>query len=241
MLKFLKVYSKENTQYINENTFSNKFTDKKILVMGSGPSVNDVNWEKLEYDYIVTTSFFYLNDKIRKLPNITHITLTDLVDLEHPNLIEFIETNPTCTIAFEPKEHPFYETKKYKNFNLKYQNKIVYYNTQYGKKEGVAGRVCYFIISPSHLYYVGIDGHSLNVQDEPNNAFRTHLKGSPDGYPQSDFLNSHTYFADILYQTSLQTGTKLYNLGEGYNYNCSTSYSKEYFPLSEKIKIIINN
>ena len=238
MLNFLKVYSEENTQHINEDTFSNKFTDKKILVMGSGPSVNDVNWKKLDYDYIVTTSFFYLNDEIRKLPNITHVTLTDLVDLEHPNLIEFIKTNPTCTIAFEPKEHPFYETEKYKNFNLKYQNKIVYYNTLYGKKEGAAGRACYFVMqfSPSHLYYVGIDGHSSNPQNEPNNAFRTHLKGSPDGYPQSDFIDSHVYFADILYKTSLQTETKLYNLGEGYNYNCSTSYSKEYFPLSQHIK-----
>lgn len=243
MLNFLKVYSKENTQYINEDTFSNKFTNKKILVMGSGPSVNDVNWEKLDYDYIVTTSFFYLNDKIRKLPNITHITLTDLVDLEHPNLIEFIETNPTCTIAFEPKQHPFYETKKYKDFNLKYQNKIIYYNTQYGKKEGVAGRVCYFVMqfSPSHLYYIGIDGKSPNSKNDPNNAFRTNLKGDTDGYNQSEFLDSHIYFADILYKTSSQTGTKLYNLGEGYNYNCSTSYSKEHFPLPTEIINKIKN
>ena len=238
MLKFLKVYTTENTQYINEDTFSNKFTDKKILVMGSGPSVNGVNWGKLDYDYIVTTSFFYLNDEIRKLPNITHVTLTDLVDLEHPNLIEFIETNPTSTIAFEPKPHPFYETEKYKNFNLKYQNQIVYYNTSYGKKEGVAGRVCYFVMqfSPSCLYYVGIDGKSPNSKNDPNNAFRTRLRGDADGYNQSEFLDSHIYFADILYKTSLKTETKIYNLGEGFDYNCSTSYSKEYFPLPKHIK-----
>ena len=32
---------------------------------------------------------------------------------------------------------------------------------------------------------------------------------------------------------------KIYNLGEGFEFNCSTPYSKQYFPLSEEIKQII--
>jgi hypothetical protein len=237
MLKFFQTKS----SILSESTFISKFKGKKILVMGSGPSVNEVNWESLDYDNLVTTSFFYLNDKIRNLSNITHITLSDLVDLKHPNLIEFLEKNPECTIAFEPKSHPFYNSDEYLNFNEKYKERIVYYNTSYGKKEGVAGRVCYFVIqfSPLDLYYVGIDGHSSNSKTEPNNAFRTHLKGSSDNYPQSDFIDSHLYFANILYKASLQTKTKLYNLGEGLPYNCSTPYSQEHFPLSDKVKKII--
>lgn len=237
MLRFLET----NSTIISQDTFTNKFTGKKVLVMGSGPSVNLVNWKNLDYDCIVTTSFFYLNDEIRNLSNIVHITLTDLVDLEHPNLIEFLDKNPTCTIAFEPKIHPFYETEKYKKFNQKYKEQIIYYNTQYGKKEGVAGRVCYFTIqfSPSDLYYVGIDGKSPNPENDPQNAFRIQLKGDADGYPQKEFIESHLYFANILYQTSLQTKTKIYNLGEGFEFNCSTPYSQQYFPLSEEIKQII--
>jgi len=234
MLRFLET----NSNLISQDTFINKFTNKKVLVIGSGPSVNSVKWENLDYDCIVTTSFFYLNDEIRNLTNIAHVTLTDLVDLEHPSLAEFMDKNPTCTVAFEPKPHPFYETEKYKKFNQKYKEQIIYYNTQYGKKEGVAGRVCYFItqFSPSDLYYVGIDGKSSNPQNDPQNAFRTQLKGDADGYDQNEFVESHLYFANILYQTSLQTGTKLYNLGEGFDFNCSTSYSQNYFPLSKEIK-----
>lgn len=237
MLKFLET----NSTVISQDTFLNKFADKKVLVMGSGPSVNLVNWKNLDYDCIVTTSFFYLNDEIRNLPNIIHVTLTDLVDLEHPNLIEFLDKNPSCTIAFEPKSHPFYETEKYKKFTQKYKEQIIYYNTQYGKKEGVAGRVCYFIIqfSPSDLYYVGIDGKSSNPEKDPQNVFRTHLRGDADGYPQKEFIESHEYFTNILYQVSLQTKTKIYNLGEGFEFNCSTPYSRQYFPLSEEIKQII--
>lgn len=239
MLKFFETKS----SLLSESTFISKFKDKKILIMGSGPSVNEVNWESLDYDNLVTTSFFYLNDKIRNLSNITHITLSDLVDLKHPNLIEFLEKNPECTIAFEPKSHPFYNSDEYLNFNEKYKERIVYYNTSYGKKEGVAGRLCYFIIqfSPSDLYYVGIDGKSSNPELDPINAFRPKIKGDADGYPQSDFVNSHLYFANILYKTSLQTKTKLYNLGEGLPYNCSTLYSQEYFPLSNNIKKQLKN
>jgi ribosomal protein L31 len=149
MLKFLE----SNSTSISQDTFTEKFANKKILVMGSGPSVNLVNWKNLDIDGIVTTSFFYLNDEIRNLSNITHITLTDIVDLEHPNLIEFIEKNPACTIAFEPKSHPFYQTEEYKKFVETYKEQIIYYNTQYGKKEGVAGRVCYFIIQFFHLIF----------------------------------------------------------------------------------------
>jgi hypothetical protein len=234
MLKFLETKS----SILSEDVFVNKFTNKKILVMGSGPSVNCINWENIQVDGIVTTSFFYLNNKIRNLSNIIHITLTDLVDLENPNLIEFIENNNTCTIAFEPKYHPFYESVKYKQFNDTYKDRIIYYNTLYGKKEGVAGRLCYFIMqfSPSELYYIGIDGKSSDPNKDPYNAFRTELKGDADGYSQNEFMESHLYFADILYKTSLLTNTTLYNLGEGLDFNCSTSYSKQYFPLNQEIK-----
>jgi hypothetical protein len=234
MLKFLETRS----SVISENIFIDKFTNKKILIMGSGPSVNCVNWENLHVDGIVTTSFFYLNDKIRNLSNIVHITLTDLVDLEHPNLIEFIEKNINCTIAFEPKYHPFYESIKYKKFNDIYKDRIIYYNTQYGKKEGVAGRLCYFIMqfSPAELYYIGIDGKSNNSNKDPYNAFRINIQGDADNYPYEEFVESHINMAKTLYEYSLHNNCKLYNLGEGFEFNCSTTYSKQYFPLNEEIK-----
>jgi len=234
-------YLNTNSNVLSETIFQDKFTDKKILVIGSGPSVNLVNWESLDVDGIVTTSFFYLNDKIRNLNNITHITLTDLVELNHPNLITFLDNNPKCTIAFEPKDHPFYNTDDYHTFTTTYKDRIIYYTTRYGKKEGVAGRVCYFVgmFQPESLYYVGIDGKSHNPHNDPTNAFRSNIRGDADGYPQTEFIESHLYFADNLYNLSIQNGTKIFNLGEGFEFNCSTPYSKEHFPLNEETKKII--
>lgn len=238
MLRYLKPAS--NT--LTEDVFVKKFYGKSILVMGSGPSVNLVNWKNLKVDGIVTTSFFYLNNEVTNLSNIIHVTLTDLVDLTNSNLLNFLNTNIDCTIAFEPKEHPFYKSDEYVNFNKIYQNRIVYYNTNQGKKEGVAGRLCYFIMnfSPNELYYVGIDGKSNNPENDPSNAFRTHLKGDADGYDQKEFVESHIYFANNLYAQSLRIGTKLYNLGEQFEFNCSSTFSKQYFPLSKETKNLIN-
>ena len=61
MITYIKSFSNK----IADDIFVKKFSDKKILVMGSGPSVNDTNWDKLDVDGIVTCNNFYRNDKVR--------------------------------------------------------------------------------------------------------------------------------------------------------------------------------
>ena len=114
MFKFIK----GNTDLLSEN-----ISDKKVLVLGSGPSARDVDWSSYEWDVLVTTSFFYLNDYVvSKKP--VHITLSDLVDLKDSRLINFLDENPRCTIGFEPKVHPFYESIEFQNFYKKYQSSL---------------------------------------------------------------------------------------------------------------------
>jgi hypothetical protein len=239
MLKFLE--TKSTT--ISQDTFTNKFKGKKVLVIGSGPSVNLVNWKNITYDCVVTTTFFYLNEEIRNLNNITHITLSEIIDFDDKNLHEFLEKNPNCTIALEPKNgRPFYTSATYSIFEERYRERLLYYNTEVDRKEGAAGRLCFFTMAfnPSELYYVGIDGKSTTPGNDPKNVFRTHIQGDADGYDYKEFLDSHTTMADTLYRYSLQNECKLYNLGEGFDFNCSTFYSKQHFPLSSEIKTLIN-
>tara|TARA_Y100000593_G_C4286206_1_gene325615 strand:+ start:618 stop:1349 length:732 start_codon:yes stop_codon:yes gene_type:complete len=238
MLKYLE--SKSST--LTENTFSDKFTGKRVLLLGAGPSTDDVNWENLEYDCVVTTTHFYLNDEVRKLKNITHLTLSEIIDFNHPNLIEFLQNNPDCTLALEPKPgRPFYNTDLWKEFEEKYRDRLVYYNTKIDKFEGVAGRLGFFVMAfnPSELYYVGIDGYSKNFDKQPKNAFRKELTLDADGYLEAgrynEFLDSNITFAKTLYEYSKLNKTKLYNLGEGFEYNMSSEISKKFFPLTQDI------
>ena len=90
--------------------------------------------------------------------------------------------------------------------------------------------------NPSDLYYVGIDGHAKNRDDSPFNAFRPDKKDHDNGlHSYEKFFESHMNMAKVLYEYSKSNKTKLYNLGEGLYYNCSTLYSKENFPLNKKI------
>jgi hypothetical protein len=236
MIKFLDTRS--NT--LSADIFDKKFTGKRILVMGSGPSLQFVNWQNIDVDHIVTTTFFYLNDVVRNLTNITHITLSEIIDFDDYRLHEFFENNPECTIALEPKQgRPFYSTLTYKKFEERYQERLVYYNTNIDKQEGVAGRLTFFVMSfaPSELYYVGIDGFGPIREKSPNNSFRKNLVDADNGlHSYEKFIDSHQTMASALHEQTLQNGCKLYNLGEGFEFNCSTPYSKRYFPLNEEIK-----
>ena len=82
-------YLNTNSSVISQDTFVEKFTDKNILVMGACPSVNLVDCRNVGYDYITTTSFFYPNDEFLNMTDITHVTLPDLVDLDHKQLNKF--------------------------------------------------------------------------------------------------------------------------------------------------------
>jgi len=236
MIKFLETKS----ETINQNVFIEKFTNKKVLVIGSGPSLNLVNWKNLDYDVIVTTTFFYMNDEIRSLKNIGHVTLSEILDFQDDRLTSFIESNPNCTLAFEPKlGRPFYSSDVYKNFEKRNREKIVYYNTEIDDKEGAAGRLAFFVMSfnPSELYYVGIDGRSENYKNDPHNSFRTNIIDGDNGKHGYEIVyNSYIRMAKSLHEYSKLNGCKLYNLGEGFNFNCSTDYSKIHFPLSNEIK-----
>ena len=236
MIKFLN--TKSNT--LSEDTFAKKFTGKRILVMGSGPSVKMANWQNLDVDHIVTTTFFYLNDTVRTLSNITHITLSEIIDFNDQRLHEFFEQNPECTIALEPKVgRPFYNTDTFFRFEEQYRERLIYYNTTVDKLEGAAGRLTFFTMAfaPAELYYVGIDGHSPNRNMTPTNSFRTDIIDADNGlHSYEKFMDSHRVMASTLHQHAIQNKCKLYNLGEGFEFNCSTPYSIEHYPLPKEIK-----
>jgi len=219
-------YIKGNTDLLSEN-----ISDKKVLVLGSGPSAREIDWKSEDWDVLITTSFFYLNDNILEQKPI-HVTLTDLVDLEDPKLIEYLDSNPKCTIAFEPKDHPFYNSLKFNNFIEKYKNRLIYY-VIYGGKEGAAARLCWLALAcePEKLLICGIDGISKDWQNDPKNYFRGH-KGTGDmdkkGYNYKIYWDDFQYFGNSLYTTGKKMKIPIINLGKGKKYNMITNISKKY-------------
>lgn len=234
MIKSVKVMSTE----VTNNTFVDKFQDKKILVMGSGPSVNELNWENLDYDGIVTCNNFFRNDRVlSQADKILHISFQRIVDLNNETLISFLDNNPKCTIGFD--SYTLWDANP--EFNKKYKNRICGYDTVRcsNNHDGVGGRLSYFTIAwkPSDLYFIGLDGFSENMKNDPPNAFRDWIKGSADShYDHSQIKTSHSEFADYVYNFSKEHNINIYNLGEGLQYNVLTEFSEKLFPLPKNIK-----
>jgi hypothetical protein len=205
----------------NLELISTNIRDKKVLVLGSGPSASEVDWRAQDWDEIVTTSFFYLRPEILDKKPI-HVTLSDIVDLKDKKLLKYLEDNIQCSIGFEPKNSPFYLSKDYKNFVNTFQDRVItFYAT--GGKEGVASRTYWLILNfkPSELILCGIDGVSKNVNNDPPNYFRGHV-GTKDDYSYHTYKHDYNTFSKHLINYCKSNNISLRNLGKGKDYNMLT-------------------
>lgn len=202
----------------NITRFKTNIEGKKVLVLGSGPSAREVDWQSYDYDILVTTSFFYLNKEVMQSKPM-HVTLSDIVDLTNSNLLSYLDENVDCTIGFEPKGHPFYSSIEYKYFNEKYKDRIIKYYIG-GGKEGVGARTTWLVAdyNPSELILCGIDGISKDRQNDPPNYFREH-KGTADNYSYEDYKHDFKKYSEELNALCFQKDIKLINLGKGKPYN----------------------
>lgn len=232
--------------------FLDKIQGKKILVMGSGPSVLNKNWQDLDFDGIVTVSFWYNNQKLLDRDDIIFTMYSNHKDMNlyDDRLNKYLDTHDT-PVGFEVNPVPFYEGKMFKDFKLKYNHKYVNYWTKDHSNAlyiGTAGRVVFFTqnFNPSVIYYVGLDGFSPSPHNDPQNAFRTTglevdiATKSGQGSRNWDLVyKGHQDFARIAHTRAKSTGGLIYNLGEGEDYNMSSAYSQKHFPLTEDLKEIL--
>ena len=84
----------------NTTLFLDNIREKKVLVLGSGPSSKEINWANRDWDVLVTTSRFYLVPEILEQKPI-HVTLSNQLNLKDKTLIKYLDNNPHCTIGFE--------------------------------------------------------------------------------------------------------------------------------------------
>ena len=234
---------------LHEDYLKDKIQGKKILVMGSGPSVDLRDWNNLDFDYIATVSFWYNREDLLNRSDIFFTAYSDLIDLSNKNLITYLDNHDTI-IGFEEADPPFYKSLQFNNFKEKYKSRYIDFGVKFRKEEkymGLAGRMLYFILNfnPHTIYYVGLDGVSNNPEQDPSNSFRSAYR--PEvmtrgirSNNQLNIKNSHVLMAETLHLESKKRGTLLFNLGEGLPFNMSGGYSKMNYPLNEEIiKLII--
>lgn len=219
--------------------FLKKFENKKILVLGGGPSTNDVDWENLDYDYIVSLNHCFKNIKLHN-DKVVLLSVGAEVDLQSDSFVEYVsEFNPY--LFFEIHSRWFEEKEYFKELYENYK-KIGCFHTRFYGKLGGGNRLLLFILklNPKVVYFAGLDGPVPMI--EKNHAFEGKKNTLPHGVNVNDavdvFMKQYELFWK--YIMSFNFKSKLYNLGEGLDYNMSSKFSEKYFPLDSKIKKKIN-
>jgi hypothetical protein len=221
-----------------DNFDINKYRNKKIIIVGGGPSTIDINWENLDFDYIFSCNQFYLCDKLKH----KHVEIASLINriFDEPLHDELmIHLNNTTYPSIEPyHSHKIYNFPTFQEFFFKYQNQCIFFDTVFQNKSGAAPRLALLAaaLHPNTIYMVGIDGM---INNTTKHSFDKHLLGPRDRNSLNDINNAHVEFSKYFYTLTKELNIKLFNLGEGHRDNASTEYSKANYPLTEELKKLI--
>jgi len=214
-----------------------KFKNKKIMIVSGGPSSKEVSWDKIDYDYLWTVNEFYKNEDLSR-KQIDLLYLSSIVDFESQQLVESIE-NTEALLTFPLVTnyiHDKIELRRIENLTSRFEENSSYNYTRYSSTLGVGYKLIVLAIfsGASEIYTVGNDGF---VSENMEHAFDGN-KQSPGSYLQyGDRFQDRQFVIFWEYIKTLQESFnfKIYNLGEGKDYNISSSITKTHFPLTQDI------
>lgn len=133
-----------------------RFHNARILLIGAGPSSNNLNVDPTEYDKIVTCNHYFLNKEVCEY-DISMVFLGDEVKESDERLKNEL-SNTNYLVGFEnigrnPEELLL--------FKKKYTNRVFWAHTRYHSKIGAIPRIASFLctLSPKSLDIVGMDGY----------------------------------------------------------------------------------
>ena len=214
-----------------------KFEGKTILLIGGGPSTNDIDWTNLnfDYDYAWSCNNFFMNPKMEKV-KMSLVALSPTVDLEDERLINYVKKHNTiCT--FEGGISPFREHSALSKFKEHFPDQVAYFHLRYFSKLGTMNRLACLakFLKAKKIYLVGMDGYSITQGLDYDHAFedRDLKKINNSGRIFSYHLHKRLYvlFWEYLLNTLEGGNVEYQNLGENHSANQFADISKKEFAL----------
>lgn len=218
---------------IQDHPEFSKFENKRILMIGAGPTAGEVDLDKLEneYDFVWSCNNFYKGEKFKDL-KIDLMILGPDVDLEDPVLHERLKRDETFCV-FEGGVSPFRSGEELARFKNQYPEKTSYFHLRYFSKIGTMPRLLCLgtFLGAEKILFAGIDGYPGKEGENYAHVFEGKEK-SHDGRVFSLNLHRRQYVLLWEYLLGQKNCPEFQNLGEGHPANLTSDISKKHFPLN---------
>lgn len=205
--------------YVHQLDFD-KFKDKKILVIGGGPSTNDLDFDSLDVDYIFSANNFFLNEKINNM-QIDIAMIGAEVDTNSDEFIDYVETfQPWLGFELHGKWSSYDNNIYVNEYLYNTYPKLFCMQTRYYGCVGIGHRllVLAMALQAKQIYFVGIDGPGGMING--NHAFegkKVNLPKLPKHLNKENageiFLNAYKDFLTHV-KNDIKYKGKLINLGK---------------------------
>ena len=206
--------------------------NKKVLVIGGGPTTLSSNWNPEDYDLVVPCNHFFLKDEYKGLNVPLAFIGGDEVDSSSDNyqLYDYAKNSDTV-FCFENRSRPAEELR---NFQRNFPDQSLFMHTRYRSKIGTVPRivVAMSLLGASEVHVAGMDGFKKTEKlgDEAEHAFEPGKRRA--GAHNYDMYRRHYVVLWDYILNVLGSKAVFQNLGEGHESNMSTDISKQMFPLS---------
>lgn len=155
-------YSKEivyqNKEYLK------KYKGSKIIIVGAGPSFNNIDIDFEKYDFVWSCNHFYKNDILNSI-NVDFVTLGNENNLQDEYLLNYLDQHNT-TVCFENK---YTKTEEMKDIRDRYVDRVFWSFTRYHSRIGSVPRLAVIAatLEVADIAFIGMDGHpSKSVYSE---------------------------------------------------------------------------
>jgi hypothetical protein len=225
-------------RYVVEGNFEgHKYKGKSLLIIGGGPSTDEVAWDRLDVDFKWSCNGFYLHPLLRQ-QDLDLVVMGNLQDYRDENLINYLRTHNTKVLF----ERPYLYTKtvlENAEFHGEFANRVYYSDCDkaYSSIVGPPARLMMLActLGVSDIYYVGIDGFDPNLKNKHAFTKEDGLRSGASHNQYSKYYDAHTKFFRRIYE-DFGSSIKFHNLGElATSHNIASVLTKKMHPLDESV------
>lgn len=214
LLFHLPTFAKRNLFLDEEMVFSksneilNLAENKKILIVGGGPSTNNLNFDNLDYDSIWSTNHFFKHQKLKNI-KIDLISIMNNVDLNDKNFLEY-KSKFSPLVGFEYGEKLL--TTDFDNYH-----RYFFFHSRFYSKLGSCPRLIILacFAGAKKIHFSGMDG--IKFIKQGNHAFEPGKTDLPMYFDEQICKDQYSLFWK--YIKCLFPDVEFLNLGYGQEYH----------------------